>query len=604
MTEGTASRRADDASSDRRSRRREFVAALGAGLAFAVLFGLSFPPFGLIGLALLAPAPLLALARWTSRPGLAGLGVAIAAVPMWAVHHVWIWNVTAAGFIPMLLVLGLYVGAAVWTVRGLWWAIGRVLPSGRASNAAYWAVLPIAWVAVEWLRGEVAFDGYPWFLLGHPLIDTAWVGEHMPASLGQYGVSLIAATVSVLVVPAIAARSRGAVTLAVVPVALAIAVTAMSFAVPKRTPAVARAAEDGAVRIGVVQTNVPQNNKLDWSPAQQQADFVSFLEQTRAVIESGEVDLIVWPETMFPGRSLEDDVLREIARSERASGRRPDQQLDIVFAVVLLQLQESAGVPMIVGAIGWDGFRVLEGGAIDAEGVFNSAMLIDGATVVDRYDKVHLTPFGEVMPYISAVDWLEKALLAIGAQGMTFELDAGERLEPLAVRGLGGGAGEGAGLRVATPICFEMTNARVVRDLVFDGGERKAGVIAQLTNDGWFDGWTGGKEHHLLLARWRAAELRTPVVRAANTGISAHIDGRGRVIERLDDRAAQTMVALVDVAEGGPTLTARLPNAAGWGSAIVAGAVLLAGIGHRLALGRGGPTSEPGARGGADQETR
>jgi apolipoprotein N-acyltransferase len=149
--------------------------------------------------------------------------------------------------------------------------------------------------------------------------------------------------------------------------------------------------------------------------------------------------------------------------------------------------------------------------------------LLEGGRGVARYDKMCLTPFGEVMPYISDWPWLEQKLLNFGAQGMRFELSEGSGFQPLEVRRPSGA------VVVATPICFESTVSGAVRAMVYDRGKRRAHVIVNVTNDGWFGGWAGVREHHLLHSRWRAIELGVPVVRAANTGISCVIDARGNV---------------------------------------------------------------------------
>jgi apolipoprotein N-acyltransferase len=87
-------------------------------------------------------------------------------------------------------------------------------------------------------------------------------------------------------------------------------------------------------------------------------------------------------------------------------------------------------------------------------------------------------------------------------------------------------------VRVVTPICFETTWGTHCRELVGAGGARRADVLVCLTNDGWFADSDHGREHHLQAARWRCLELATPMLRSANTGVSAAIDADGRVLAR------------------------------------------------------------------------
>jgi apolipoprotein N-acyltransferase len=248
---------------------------------------------------------------------------------------------------------------------------------------------------------------------------------------------------------------------------------------------------------------------------------------------------------------------------------------------------------MLVGAIGRAGFTVREGpqGGIqfDQRQKFNSVYLInDGRVQPERYDKVRLTPFGETMPYVRLWPWLQDRMLQFGANGMKFDLDFGRQMTVFNVPA----ASLGRHVRVVTPICFEITIANHVRALAFEHGQRRADVIASITNDGWFGGWDVAREQHLQAARWRALELATPVVRAANTGVSALIDPRGRVLARgieNDPHGSQVGGILVGEVPLGTrtTLYARVGDLLPWtalGSAFVA---LLASLVRRnAAVGR------------------
>jgi apolipoprotein N-acyltransferase len=159
---------------------------------------------------------------------------------------------------------------------------------------------------------------------------------------------------------------------------------------------------------------------------------------------------------------------------------------------------------------------------------YNSAYLVaNGAVQPVRYDKVRLTPFGETMPFISRWPWLQNQLLAFGAGGMRFDLAAGQDLTVIPVP-----IHDGRTIRLVTPICFESTVNGFCRELVFEKGQRRADLIANLTNDGWFGNSDIAREQHLGIARWRCVELATPMARAANTGISAIVDSKGRILSR------------------------------------------------------------------------
>lgn len=565
-------------------KERARLRAAGAGLAHALLLWLAFPMFSywpldilnlfLWPLALVAVAPLMLLCARTERPWRDGMLAALGAMPFWFATHWWVAHISAAGVFPLVLYLSLWPGLFV--------ALGAHLRRFVGTGGRHFVSLAVLWVGLEVVRGEVVFHGYPWHLIAHPLIRSPAAGL-LASLVGAYGVGLVAALFSAMAAWSLADRSHRRRVLYVVVAALALALALADVSL-RRFPV--GGATGPEVRIALVQTEVPQDNKMSWTYAQRLADFGVFLDasrQARDVFDGGAADLIVWPETMFPGMTLDD----ASARVEEDAGLIfSDGARSMIFRETLLNFQRDIGVPMLVGAVAYEGLRIEwnEDGTIDidADARFNSAMLIRGGRVdPGRYDKVHLTPFGEHMPYISRFPWLERRLLAIGARGMAFDLTAGRGGHVFEI-----GTHSGATVGVVTPICFEATMARVCRGLVFDGGVRRANVIAHLSNDGWFGPSRAGREAHLLATRWRAAELATPVVRAANTGISAVVDGRGRVTdwalipEPGTGYATWTLRAQVHAAaDGSATLYARTGDIVGWACAAMTGGACLLMLG-------------------------
>lgn len=526
------------------------------GLAHTALFVLAFPPFGLDLLALVAIVPLLIASRPDARRWGMGLGVWIGSIPAWAYLHRWIWtnDVTHAGLVLLTMYLALYPAA-----------FAMLLSRVRARvRAPLWLTAPMLWATLEFLRGHVIFRGYPWFLLGHPLADRVLISAYAPV-IGAFGVSAIAAWINTCIAMGLARVARRP-RLSMAPrwiggsAALVLVLLGGLLLHVRWGRLEIEGARTGMpIRIAVVQTNVPQSNKQFPTP-EDQAQTMAFLLHETGRASGGEAppDVIVWPETMYPWPlGISRDAVREQARLGLPG---------LEWHVEMLSLQARLGVPMIVGSIAYDGLRIAfdDSGALDSfafDGKYNSAFLVDEGEVKSaRYDKVFLTPFGEVMPYISAWPWLERRVLALGAAGMAFDLDAGKSFRTLPVR-----TGQGV-VEAATPICFEATMPAVCRRLVFDGGTRRAGVLINLTNDGWFGNARGARENHLLAARWRCMELATPMVRAANTGISAAIDATGRVTRmRLDgqepgargDRRSGVMTASVMAGARGATVYAR-----------------------------------------------
>lgn len=516
--------------------RRPGLCALLLALAHGLLFLLALPPFDLWALAFLALAPLMLATRiQTLSPGRAFVFTWLGALPFWFFQHRWLIDVTAPGYPALNLLMSCYPALFVWAGRRL-----ARRPFFERNPGWHIASLPLIWTGLEFFRGQIAFNGYPWFLISQPTIEFgAWAA--LGRGVGVYGVSLLtaapqAALVSLALANGAKARRRCAWALActtVPPLGVG------WFSVP-----VLLESDGLRVNMALVQTAVPQSNKMGWTYEGRLFDMARFLELTvQAAHGDPKPDFIVWPETMYPGHTL-DYASVEKERAAQLSVRVGDSRVaTTVFHDELLRVQSELGIPMVVGAIAYERFRV----DFDPDGRIsfaddaqhNSAFVLhDGAVMAQRYDKLHLTPFGEVMPYISSSDWLEKKLLALGAAGMSFRLSPGASpvvleipLPPDEVQ-----TRRANTLRIATPICFEATNPALVRRLVYgEDGRRRADMIVQLTNDGWFGRWAGGREHHMQMARWRAVELGVPVVRAANTGISAHISPSGQVRQRLPD---------------------------------------------------------------------
>lgn len=576
-----------------------------AAAVSSVLTLLAFPPFDLWVLAFAAPLPLFWAAgrvrEWTRLRARIGGGVAAAlgVAPMWAWQQQWIFGVSAPGALALVIYLAAWTGVFVWLAA---WV-------GRRLAAPVWVFAPLLWAGIEWLRGIVVGEGYPWLMTGYPLIESAALSR-AGAVVGASGVSLMTVVVGGGLYGL--AASRGAWRATAGAVVLVAGMVWLGASLP------ARVGVDGELRVAVVQTNVPQDNKQSWTPPQRLADLDLMLALTqRACSVQPKPELVVWPETMFPGAALDPATISEERAANLIWATAPDvawpelhwvvyRGLDgfdapiavpgpfeqggrlimptVVAADSVLAWQERLGVPFLIGAEGYDGLSVevdAETGLVESEweARFNSSYLLRGGRMEGaRYDKIHLTPFGEVMPYISAWPWLESMMLRVGlgATGMSFDLDSGtgpvQHVVPT----------EAGVVRVATPICFEGIMPGVCRRLTYTGSERQADVLVQLTNEGWFGDFDVARAQHLQIVRWRAVELGTAVVRAANTGLSAAIDPWGGVMEvGVEGGASQVagvLWAAIPLAVG-ETVYARTGDAAVWlGVAGGGGVVLLAAV--------------------------
>lgn len=521
-----------------------------AGLVYGVFTALALPPVGVWPLALAAIVPLLWVGcRSGPRVWVAALWAGIGTLPLWFLESVWLVNVTRQGYPALALYLSVYPTLFVWMIgvaRRTDWPIPMSI------------VAPIMWTGLEVLKGEVIFDGYAWYLLGHPLIEAPLLAA--PASIfGAYFVSFLCAALGGAIADAAgwSGLYRPIGGIGAMAWSMIWAVCAWIGSPP--------AHEDGTTdaRLAVVQTNLPQDNKMGWTVASQLKDFQRFVELTRfaGALQPGP-DAVIWPETMFPGRALNADAVRAekslgliytLDRSPLAPEGRVNASK---FHDDLLQVQKELGIPMLVGSIAIDGDyaeyvrRTMEEGKKpreqrrSIEGLvrrYNSAFLIHGGSVrEDRYDKMELTPFGEIIPYLWRWPRGQQMVLNLGAAGMRFDLAMGGRARGIDIPLVG--QGRMKTVRAATPICFEATKADLCRRLILGDGTGRAAMFINLSNDGWFSFWDPGRQQHMQAARWRCVEMGVPMVRAVNTGISSAIDRHGRVKnDRLIDRPEGTI---------------------------------------------------------------
>lgn len=561
-------------------KRRAWRVPVLAGLGYGLCVYLSLPPVDAWPLTLASAGVLIWTAcRCAARPARAALFFGVGTLPLWACEEAWLFTVTPVGTPLLALYLAFFSALTVYVLATMRRAWPRVPMSVLA---------PLGWLAVEVFRGEVMFTGYGWFLLAHPLIDAPFLAA--PAAvLGTYFVSGLVAALAGGVVD-IAARAGVRRKWGIVGVASVVLV----WTGVATLGSLGKPLAEGTIRVGIVQTNVPQSNKLAWTSEQIARDFARFIELTRALGKAEpRPEVIIWPETMFPGVSLNDRAVaafEAVFRANRQSDANPGESLNAAMNRIIRDVQREIGIPMLVGsneAIGARMERNADGRARFAyDAKHNSVVLIhDGRIQDDRYDKVDLMPFGEVIPYVWRWSAVQRLVLAVGAGGMKFDLSPGAGIRTIELPGVN--MPSSGPLRVATPICFEVTRAGLCARLVEGSGQGSV-LLINLSNDGWFGGIGGpvpsdaGRAQHLLAARWRCVELGVPLVRAVNTGISSAVDARGRVLPvevvagmQRATRSDGALVASVDVPFAAKRL--RAGNGFGWAVMLAGWTVVLLG---------------------------
>jgi len=552
---------------------------LVAGALHALINVLVFPPYDLWILVYLSPLPLVVLALRTTSPLRSFLSVWLTSFLSWLWIHHWIADVSVLGYPFLAAYQGFWPALFVWLLaavsphsrlekklKALRTRVGtqrgeahRILTLATMSLPST-LLVPILWVGVEYFRGHVFLGGYPWFMLGHPLIHAPVLCQIADFG-GAYGVSFVAATGAGLIADLLTLPlfRRGRLT-GTIKLSFAFFVILQAGTVGYGMFQLSNQ-PDGestpSITVTAVQTNLPIDNKTTWSIKEQVDFFQQTVELTRLwtgpTSEPGGVqpDLIVWPETMVPGLGLNPEALSEIRRFETETNIPVTGDLGgsgLMYHRELARLAADLRTPLLVGATAPSGLTVELATEtneqeqklyrIEPTNRFtrNSVYLYgaDGRQDVSRYDKLVLTPFGEVIPVVYRWPDLQNRVVGLGAEGMKFNLRPGDRPVRFEVTRPEHDTESDMPLTfvIATPICFESTSPDACRRLVWGGDSpvRPADLLINVTNDGWFGSSTGGRAQHLQIGRFRCIENRKPMVRAANTGISAAIDSSGYVL--------------------------------------------------------------------------
>lgn len=421
------------------------------------------------------------------------------------------------------------IWSAAWTgwcfgfgyfVAGLYWigyaflvdakTFGWLLPVAVAGLPAYLALFTAAgfaaarliWVrgpmrilalavtltVAEWLRGHM-LTGFPWNLFGYALTQPLVLAQNA-ALIGMWGMTFV--TIAIVASPAVLADERADTRHPWRAPALA----ALTLVVMAAYGTLALWAHPTAmvpgVKLRIMQPNLPQDTKFNYSAKQQVMDrYLKLSDRATGPQSSGVADVthLIWPESAFPFfLTREPDAMAQIA--------------DVLPSHTVL-ITGSVRAPETLPPNG----RITR--------AYNSIYAIDGeGSILGIYDKVHLVPFGEYLPFQSLL----------------------EKLGLMQLTKVSGGFIEGDRRRVMTTpqappflplICYE-----IVFPGVLPANEPRPGWMLNLTNDAWF-GISTGPYQHFQQARVRAIEEGLPLVRAANNGISAVVDPVGRIIASL-----------------------------------------------------------------------
>jgi apolipoprotein N-acyltransferase len=518
-----------------RSRLLWLLLAAGGGVLWGLCFGRV--PLGLGAWLALAPLPLLLGHR---RPAALAFLHGLAS---WETGLYWIvptlrqygsLSLPVAVLLTSILAafLALFHAVFGWLGAPLW----RRFSAGDSYGVALWA-LPALWVALEWLR-TYFLGGFPWNLAAY-----AWIAVPgalpLSAFIGAYGISFLVVLVAVAVA-ATTLRLAGRRARPWQPLAAGLVVPLLLLPFAGRWSLRRAAVENERDAAAGLPFRLLQPNVADqagWDPQRALRDYRKVVDMSYAVCRPG--TLVIWPESAgWPFEYRRDELLDRDLEALTAHG-----------CGVLFNSDSPAGTG--------DGHA------------YNSAWLLAPGAPPARYDKRHLVPFGEYVPFERVLFFAKTVARNIGqflpAQRLALLPWRGELLGPA--------------------ICYEVVFPEETAALTQAG----ATILVTITNDGWY-GDTAAPWQHLRAARFRAAENRRPMLRAAITGVSAVIAPDGSVRGELGVGAEGVIRANV-AGEREMTPYARWP----WLPPLAATAAALAAIGAIRAIGGIGAIGGSGA---------
>ncbi|HKT97853.1 MAG TPA: apolipoprotein N-acyltransferase [Paraburkholderia sp.] len=421
-----------------------------------------------------------------------------------------------AALVLFSLYLGLYpaLAALVWSFcaghasNGLNRSKTGALPFSPTWHGVF--AFASAWALGEWARGYV-FTGFPWLSSGYAQVDGPLAG--FAPIVGVYGVGWVLALVAALIVQALAhvrktqpdalaSSSGGATRGGVATPALAAAATIAVIGTGLLLPLVSWThPENAPLNVRLLQGNVKQEMKFS------EAGLDESLSEFQKLITEKPADLVVTPETAIP--VLMQEIPEKFGRDVRA------------FA-------DGTGTAILFGAVG--STITPDGRVVDyTNSLFG---ITPGQNGLYRYDKHHLVPFGEFVPW--GFRWFVNLMnIPLGdfARGAPVQPPFLVHNQPVAV-----------------DICYEdifgEEIARTVRE-----NPTSPGILINSTNLAWF-GDTIALDQHLQIARMRSLETGRPMLRATNTGATAAIDAKGRVIARLPTFTVGSLDVRVEGTQG------------------------------------------------------
>jgi apolipoprotein N-acyltransferase len=513
--------------------KRAFWMRVAAVAASGVLVAGLFPPFSVAAMAWVALVPLLA-ALWSvegKRAGRRGFLLGwLAGTVSCAIQFSWLGVVSPLGVVVLPIYLGLFwgaFGAFAATLGNPWRGQERTGWSECARSLRLAFCHGAVWAGLEWLRGWL-FTGFGWNGLGVAFHESPAIAQAADL-LGVAGLSMLLVFFQAVLVQ-VARRMMRSAGDGVRRLRLDFAVAA-ALAGILLCYGIARMALEGrreAVRLKalLVQINIPQDAaRVLWEPIDIHMAYedetikalenladkdAARLKEAVGEGEEGEISLswpdwVMWPESALTGRIM-----------SAADGTWGAWQEDVE---TIAQVREAGPFQLIYGTNELESEKSGKNELVMKEKgrAWNSLAVMSPADELQTHRKRHLVIFGETIPFVDSIPLLKKIYEQQAGVEYGGSFTPGVSVDPLPIPTAGGTV-----IGAIPTICFEDTLARITRLFLRPGPQ----VIINVTNDGWFKE-SAAAAQHFANARFRAIEMRRPMLRCANTGVSAAIDTTG-----------------------------------------------------------------------------
>jgi apolipoprotein N-acyltransferase len=425
-----------------------------------VFYLLSFPPFKLYPFAFFSLVPFFSAIKDLKKRHIILLGL-LFFYPFWFFHTHWILNMEVEPSTRPWLVAGLVILPA-------YLSLFNAIPILGVKNKWRVLLIPSLWVIFEYLRSSF-YTGFPWLNIAYSQLENPYF--RMLNSIGGiFFTGFLLILSSTLLFEFWETARKIYLYLFAALILTSHLVGAMLY-YKKEVP-------EKELKVLIFQPNVLPREEDDYSEwVEVERSYAKLLAEIKDTY-----DLVLLPESALPGYF----------------------RFSLKAQAIIDSLSRITNAPVLLGSadVDFNGKRR----------VFNTALLIQGDSIIGQYNKIHLVPFGEWLPYENKVKFLQKLEFGQG------DFSPGDSVVMLYAKGIPFG----------TLICFESIFPYISRQYALKG----AGFLVNITSDGWYGRSLGPKEHFELL-RFRAIETGKFIARSAKTGISAVIDPKGRIVTSL-----------------------------------------------------------------------